>query len=165
MASEILTQELLKTLFSYDMKTGDFVRIKSVAQQRAGFIAGSKNSKGYKRIRINGSYYYCHRLAFLYLYGEMPEGVVDHIDGNPSNNSINNLRCVSRSQNAQNLKQSHSDSKTKELGVWVHKQTGKYCSQITVKSKRISLGLFNSTQEAKNAYLKAKREIHECGTI
>lgn len=165
MDSKILTQKELKRLFEYNPKTGDFTRVQTVAQQLKGTIAGCKNALGYKRIRIHGKYYYCHRLAYLYMYGHMPTGVVDHVDGNPSNNSIDNLRCVNKSQNSQNIKKSHIDSTSGFLGVWLHKQTGKYVAQITKQGKRLSLGLHETPEQAHNAYVIAKRVMHECGTI
>lgn len=55
----------------------------------------SKNDLGYVRVGFNKKRYYAHRLIWMMFHGEIPNGYeIDHIDGNPSNNVITNLRCV-----------------------------------------------------------------------
>jgi hypothetical protein len=73
--------------------------------------------------------------------------VVDHIDSNPLNNNLNNLRVVSHRENM-------SKEKTLKSGlpVGVHKQGKKYISQIQINKKCVYLGYYNTIEEASNAY-------------
>lgn len=161
---EGVSQSRLKELLKYNPETGEFTRLTRLSCKVCiGSIAGSL-SHGYVRIGIDKEVRFAHVWAFLYMTGKLPTGEVDHIDGNPLNNSWNNLRIATRSENIQNLKKAKSNSKTGVLGVFPHSK-GRYCSQIRVKGTVISLGIFSSLEEAKSAYLSAKRELHPFGTL
>lgn len=86
---KLLTQHDLKKEIIYNEETGEFTRIKT--NKKAGYLLKS-NGKKYTGIGILSKYYSAHRIAWLYVYGEFPNGCVDHIDGNGENNSISNLR-------------------------------------------------------------------------
>ena len=151
----MITQEYLKELFSYDEKTGLFERRITVGGRLKGEMAGCFDSYGYIVIKINRMRYKAHRLAWLYIYGHIPNLEIDHMDGIKSNNSINNLRQAERWQNAQNLKIAHSNSLSGILGVC---QSGKkWKAQIQFKGKRIYIGTFNTSSEAHDAYIKKKK--------
>ena len=89
-----LTQKKVKQYLNYDPLTGEFTWIVHRRCLKAGSVAGCLY-RGYTSIRISGKQYYAHRLAWLYVYGYFPEHQIDHIDRNPSNNRINNLRHAS----------------------------------------------------------------------
>jgi hypothetical protein len=91
---------------------------------------------------------------------------VDHIDGNPSNNKISNLRLAWQYENMQNLKRSHADSLSGVMGVTIlktHKRK-KYMVQINRKSKKICK-LFYTLEEAGQFYIEEKRRMHEFNTL
>ena len=88
---ELLTQESLKELLIYDTSTGEFVWTKQIPGRRKRKV-GTIRPDGYVMIHIVGKFYLAHRLAWLYINGEWPEGEIDHIDRNPSNNAFANLR-------------------------------------------------------------------------
>ena len=69
----MITQEILKKYFLYDQSTGVFTRLISLGNKRAGTIAGYPNSEGYIHFMIEGFKYKAHRLAWLYVYGILPE--------------------------------------------------------------------------------------------
>lgn len=152
----------LKDVLFYEEETGLFRRLKdSGSRTKAGDIAGGLDRNGHVRIYVDGQIYAAHRLAWLYMYGSMPCGVIDHMDGNRSNNAISNLRDVSMSVNQQNQRKPHSRGTTGFLGVTFNKRRGKFMAQIGTKTKHIYLGLYETAEEASEAYLKAKRSIHE----
>jgi len=94
--------------------------------------------------------------------GEWPSEI-DHINGDKSDNSYRNLREVSRGENMQNKRKAHRNNKTGFLGV--AREAGKYRARIRVCGKNRSLGMYDTPQQAHQAYLAAKRELHEGCTI
>ena len=117
-----------------------------------GEVAGSICKNGYCNITIEGKKYTRHRLAFLYMVGKIPE-IIDHIDRNPKNDSWENLRSATNSQNQQNrVKWSKNGL---PLGVKVNK-SGTFSARITVNGNIVSLGSFKCSSDAGNAYVNAR---------
>lgn len=153
-----LTQARLKELLSYDPSSGIFRRISGKAE--VGTVRNRRRSIG-----VDYKIYLSHRLAWLYVHGVWPKGDIDHIDGNPLNNAISNLRDVSRSVNMQNVKRPRKDSQTGLMGASLDKRTGRYMSYICLDGATKYLGTFNTAEEANSAYMAAKRQIHPGCTI
>jgi hypothetical protein len=102
MTEQIITQQLLKEFFEY--KDGEFYYKKKYARNiKIGKKVGSSLDGFYKRTKFNGKKHYLHRLIYLYHYGYLTEEI-DHIDNNPSNNKIENLRATNRLGNGKNRK-------------------------------------------------------------
>lgn len=165
----MITQSELKEVLNYDPDTGIFTWIKKTNNKCNKIIVG-KNAGwiekiGYLRISLYKKSYMAHRLAWLYVYGEMPNKCIDHIDGNKSNNKISNLRNVTNAENAQNKKNHHSNSKTKIIGVDFIKRVNKFRATITLNYQQHYLGLFETKEMAFDAYIKAKRQLHLFGTL
>lgn len=145
----------------YDPETGKFTRKKTAGGVRAGATAGCIDSRGYVLIGVNGVQYQAHRLAWLYVHGHWPSDLIDHINGDTADNRLFNLREATVSQNALNraaMKNASSGLK----GVTFHKATGKWRSQYYRSGKQRHLGLFDTPEEAHEAYCNAaKREYGE----
>ncbi len=168
MKTDKLTQDRLKECLDYNLQSGAFTWLAMPAKKSylIGSIAGRLCKRtGYRRIQIDGQSYQAHRLSWLYVYGEWPEQMIDHIDGNRDNNAIANLRDVSAKQNSQNQKKAQKDNRTGFLGV--HQQAGRsnFYAMIAVNRQNQYLGTFDCPQEAHEAYLSAKRQLHEGCTI
>lgn len=150
-----ITQVQLKELLHYDPETGIFTRLRGKGK---GTIAGTLHH-GYIEIRAGGPIYGAHRLAWLYVHGELPENEIDHRDGNRSNNRISNLREATRQDNNINRKRpKHNASGIK--GVFLEKRYGTWTAQITHNGNQMNLGSFKTKEEAA-AVLTAKRiELH-----
>ena len=102
--------EIVREYISYDKDTGIFKWIKSPRSNvssgdEVGCVAKIKNNQ-YIKMRIFGNNVFAHRLAFFYVNGEMPDGCIDHINGNGLDNRFKNLRIVDRYGNAKNQKKS-----------------------------------------------------------
>jgi len=160
-----ITQERLKELLGYDPLTGIFIWKVSGYRLKIGRIAGGFHSTGYWGIMLDGKPYQAHRLAWLYIYGMWPIGVIDHRDHDKANNRIDNLRDVTKSINSQNTIHARKNNSLGMLGASFHKENGKYKAQIQIDGKKKHLGYFNTPIEAHAAYLGAKRELHPGCTI
>lgn len=152
-----MTQQRLKELLNYDETTGVFVRLQTGPSVRAGDIAGSGNGRGYTRIYVDGKRWNAHHLAWLYVHGTWPTGEIDHINGEPSDNRICNLREATRSQNCANKTTVNS---TGYRGVYFRRRDNTYGAEITSKRVRIHLGTFKDAEEAHRAYCEAARLFH-----
>lgn len=153
----MLSQSRLKELVHYNPDTGVFTRlVTTAANAMAGNIAGNFDSLGYVQICVDGARYRGHRLAWLYMTGEWPKHVIDHIDLNTGNNCWNNLREATRSQNQQNHPM-HKNNKVGFKGV-TRFQKG-YRATIKVRGKQKHLGCFSTPEEAYSAYAKAANEL------
>jgi len=139
-----VTQEYLKRKYIYDCDSGTF------ADKETGELRGGIDKDGYCRVKLEGQDYKVHRLAWLYVYGEWPIDIVDHIDHNRSNNAISNLRVVTAKENAQNRKL-QSRNNTGDTGVHWGTQAKKWIAAIGVDGKKIHLGYFIEYSEAVNA--------------
>lgn len=160
-----LTAERLRELLHYNPETGQFVRKASLRSDRVGAIAYSLHTNGYSRFSLDNKNYYAHRLAWLYVYGSWPSGDIDHINHEKTDNRISNLRDVSRSVNNQNRVRCKSESASGVLGVSWHKAAQKWSARISLNGKSQHLGLFAEKDNAKMAYIDAKRALHEGCTI
>lgn len=156
-----LTQERLKQVLHYDPTTGVFTWTASTGRRKAGAVAGGKDADGYRRIGIDGARFFSHRLAFMYMTGEFPPELVDHINGIKGDNRFENLRHASNSLNIQNQRSPQFGSKSGYLGVCYDKRRSKWLAQILIGGKRKYLGIYATPEEAHEAYLDAKRQHHE----
>jgi hypothetical protein len=104
-----LTLPYLHSLFEY--KDGElFWKIdRARGKVKAGSQAGGVTSTGYRRVMIGYKEYPLHRIIFMIHHGYIPE-VIDHIDGNPLNNRIENLRQASAQTNQYNRKLSKNNT-------------------------------------------------------
>ena len=120
-ASELPSAERLHELFRYD--DGWLYRKVGVSGgARAGSRAGSLSSRGYFRLRVDGENFLAHRLIFTMHHGVIPaEMNIDHIDDNPGNNKIENLRLATRAENTWNRRGVPAGSRSGVLGVSPYK--------------------------------------------
>ena len=162
---EKLSYEYVSEILEYDHSTGIFKWKKKIGHRsKVGANAGCISS-GYVHIGINRQLYPAHRLAWLMFYGYWPKYFIDHINGEPLDNKISNLRDVPCSQNLQNQRRAQQRSKSGLLGASFHAARKRWRAQIAVNSKTIHIGYFNTAEAAHQAYLEKKREIHIACTI
>lgn len=158
----MITQSRLKELFHYDLETGLFTRLVTIAHNaKAGDIAGTVDSGGYIQIMVDGKRYQAHRLMWLWVTGEWPDEV-DHINHVKDDNRWINLREVSRVENCRN--QSLPKNNTSGIcGVYWYKASKKWMAYIRVSGKLIGLGLFENMLDAIEARKIAenKYKYHE----
>ena len=159
-----ITIEHLRESLAYDAQTGVFIWRKNYRRpDLVGKIAGSAHSAGYISIAIHNVKRLAHRLAWFYVTGNMPDGHIDHINGNKLDNSFANLRQVTRFENLQNMRKATKANKIGLLGVSAHQ--GKWRAQIMANGKRIRASGFDTPEQAHQKYLELKRMYHAGCTI
>lgn len=172
MPDERLTREFVLERLHYDPGSGVFTWRRRPGHDHQtnvwnakyiGRSAGSVAANGYvdisflvgnRRIRAAG-----HRLAWLYVYGVHPSAFIDHIDGDKTNNRIENLREATAAQNAWNTG-ARSWSKSGVKGVSWDKSRGKWFASIFVNRKQIALGRYDAIEDAARAYEAAALRFH-----
>ncbi len=143
----------LKEAVAYDSETGLFHWLITTGRVKAGSIAGSKNHDGYVRINVLGKNYAAHRLAWYFITGEFPESDLDHINRVRDDNRQCNLRLATKVLNAVN-RSKLKNNKSGVTGV-VHRGD-RYMAQIKIAGKCIFLGVHDTIDAARDAYLDAK---------
>ena len=146
-----LTQTELRKLLTYCSDTGMFVwNVDANSEVLNGDTAGTFDKDGYTIIRINNKSYKAHRLVWLYEYGTFPKNHIDHINHNPSDNRLDNLREANIADNMKNKKK-YRNNKSGINGVGWNASVQKWVAYITVQKKRIHLGSFAIFEDAVNA--------------
>ena len=158
MNKSILTQDIVRELLDYDPESGKLTwklrsshwfkeeRNKNIFNKiHAGKCPEriSLGVDGYPRIRIGvlGNYYSASRVIWLWMTGEWPTGIIDHIDKEPTNNKWDNLRQVDSLGNARNRsKQSNNTSGV--TGVSWSEEKQKWRAGVRIKGKQRFLGYF-----------------------
>ena len=143
-------------LLEYNPTKGEF-RWKRSNGRRAiqGGLAGSRSTHGHRQIKIKGYLLIASRIAWFIETGEVP-CIIDHINGDSSDDRILNLRNCTQSQNSRNLKLSSLNS-SGVTGV-VKRPNGKWRARITLNRSRIELGTFTNLEDAKQARIEAEKK-------
>jgi len=155
-----ITQAFVRDVLDYDPDTGEFrwrLRTpnehysehvcRALNARDAGKVAGSSCGQNYLKVQLLGAKYMLHRVAFLWQHGEWPDGEVDHIDGNPQNNAMCNLRVVTKAHNRRNAAR-RRDNDSGVTGVWRVPKSGKWLAYIRYEGRLRNLGRYVAIEEA-----------------
>lgn len=155
-----LTQEHLRQLLHYDPESGHLtwkVDVARGARCRQGDRAGRLHPTGYIQIGIKGKKYLAHRLAWLWMHGVWPEGIVDHANGIPSDNRAANLRICTYAQNSANARRARNNTSGYK---GVSFKNGAFVATICVNGIQTHLGCFPTVERAAAAYRAAAHEMN-----
>ena len=143
---------------SYLLKLFDTYEDGSLYWKKYHRKCNRQSSSGYLNVDIDGKTYKVHRIIFMMHHGYMPE-YIDHIDGNPINNKIENLRPATVNQNRQNSS-IRKDNKSGCKGVYWKKDSKKWSVQIQANGKRINIGVFDNLELADLVAQEARDKFH-----
>lgn len=161
----MITKERLRELLDYCPESGVFRWLEKTNRRTVvGSVAGSMHTGGYVVINLDGVRFYAHRLAWLWMTGQIPPDQIDHKNGIRDDNRWDNLRSATSGDNHQNIcKPKHNTSGY--LGVYWSKPDNKWRARIEVSGRRIGLGFFKTAEHAGKAYLEAKKKFHKFNPI
>lgn len=156
---ELLSAEYVRQVLDYNPETGSFIWKKKThkkSNRLVGSEAGCSHNKGYRMIVLHQKRFYAHRLAWLYVTGFWPDGVVDHRDRNTANNRFGNLYVVTVSGNGHNMKPADSP-----YGPCrgVRRRGNNWCARIQVRGRPYYLGSFPDYEEAARSVEQKKLEL------
>lgn len=137
----------------YDPYTGNlFWRIYRSYNAVPGNIAGRRYKGRHVLVQLDGHKVPAHRVVWLIHYGKWPKQIIDHINGDATDNRIENLRLADYQMNAANSKV-RSDNTTGLKGVYRTKYPGRWRAAICVMGKQIHIGTYDTKEAAASAYL------------
>lgn len=155
-----MTQDDLKQILDYNPETGNFTwRISIRGTKGKGKLAGTVAWNGYRDVCIRGKKYGLHRLAFLYMNGEIPK-CVDHRNGVKEDNRWVNLRPASYNQNGYNYKGTGSSTGYKNV-YYDSRGNKKYFVAITANGIRKSYGYYMTPEEASLSATLIRNSVHK----
>jgi hypothetical protein len=153
-----LTAARLREVLDYDPETGRFVWIKHRSKSRVGTPAGYVSTgDGYIRVFLAGQKFLGHRLAWLFIHDEWPDGQLDHKSLDRADNRLSNLRpATPTEQNGNQGVRSNNTSGVK--GVSWSTPLSKWKATLTVQGSNRHLGYFIHIDDAAAAYEKAAND-------
>ena len=136
---------------------GKLVRLYDAGNQHqhVGWI----NNSGYLQTEVKGKTMMVHRIIFEMHHGALKAGEqVDHIDRNPLNNKIENLRRCTQNQNQINSR-IPSNNTTGFKGV-LKTPSGKFQARLGYNGVKLYIGLFKTAEEANEAVISKSKELY-----
>lgn len=150
---------LARVLFAYDPKTGELRWATEPGRcRRIGKEVGNVSGK-HRITSIGNVRFKVHRICWSLYYDEQPPEFIDHINGDGRDNRIENLRAITNRQNTENVRKPRTTNRLGILGI--SRKRGKFRARIMVAGREISLGVFATPEEASEAYLSAKAQLHD----
>lgn len=170
----MITPEYLRECLSYEAEAGQLTWLR---RPEAHFHAGNKSpqhqaaiwnakfsgkrafcnlgSHGYLTGALSGKRMTAHRVAWAISHGAWPDGEIDHLNGDRTDNRLTNMRVVSRAENARNLKVSSGEMR----GVYWYGPTARWVAKIHHKGRMLHLGYFADRADAISARRHSEREL------
>ena len=151
------SKEELDATFTY--RNGDLLwRDDRNSRTKAGMRAGSPDKDGYIIVRLNGRGYRAHRLIWA-MHGNPPAETIDHINRDPSDNRIENLRAASNSEQHCNIGLP-ANNRSGVKGVFWRKDTNDWLGRVCFRGKAYHAGIFNTKEDCAKAVEALREHLH-----
>jgi hypothetical protein len=121
----------------------------------AGKQAGTPGAMGHLHVTVQGTRLLAHRIAWMIAYGEPPASGIDHVDGNPANNALSNLRLADQSKNNHNARKRKSNRLFKGVSRW----NNKFRARLTHNGRELHIGAYDTPEEAHAAYCRVAASL------
>lgn len=153
--------DTVREYLNYSPDTGEFTWKKvSSDKSKVGARAGRPRSEnGYWLVTLKGKTYYAHRLAWLHVYGAMPNKHIDHVNGDKGDNRIANLRLASQSDNCANIRAKRDNTSGVKNVHWCNTKR-RWVAKVKHKGKTHHAGSFRDYQSAVSAAESARLDVH-----
>lgn len=149
-------EDEIKRRLDYHPRTGKFTW--RVPTRRSHPRVGTINTNGYVQFNLCRKSILGHRVAWLLTYGVWPDGEIDHINGDRADNRLSNLRLATRAENMRN----RGVNRNNKVGLKGVGRIGKkWRARIMRNGKTFHIGVFESAEEANDAYARAAERLHE----
>lgn len=154
-----LTAERARELLAYDPETGCLTwKVRGRGRRRGPIGAGCKSTP-YLGVTIEGHTHLVHRVIWLIVHGRWPLAEIDHVNGDPSNNRLSELREATPAQNKANRRMPRNN-KSGFKGVAWDKRKGRWIARVMANKQAHFLGLFDCPEQAHLAYVAASTRLH-----
>lgn len=150
--------ERYKAMLVYDPASGELRWGPGAVPRYRGRPAGCLRPDGYRVVRLDGVLHYAHRVVWELAHGRPPDGEIDHVNGDPGDNRIVNLRVVDRAGQTQNGGWRRTNT-TGYRGV-SRTPEGRFKARIHVRGRQVNIGHFDVPADAEAAYLVASERLH-----
>lgn len=159
-----VSYEDLHRLLVYDPDTGVLLwRVRRSQRVRAGDEAGglspNRGGKLYRRVKVGGKHVFAHRIVWKMMTGEWPEGEIDHIDGDGTNNRWSNLRLADRELNCAHLVGIKSNNTSGHTGVHYHRGSGRWLAYMKRRGGHVLYSYHETREGAAQARREAERRF------
>lgn len=162
--TELATPEEIRKAFKCDPSTGQ-VYFNKIPKGRGyrPHLAGTlvqvrPDNNGRLRLNYRRRKYLVHRVIWCLVHQSWPDDMIDHINGDPQDNRIVNLRPVTNKLNCRNQKL-RKNNKSGTMGVQWRKDRQQWIAVIASNGKRRSLGFFDELDDAVQARRTAERDL------
>lgn len=157
------TLQMIREYLEYDPVSGNLYWIKSPSNRVARRFIGGRAVAGHRdrnatQLRFKGVLYMAHRLAWAIHHGEWPSGLIDHVNGDPCDNRLSNLRICTHQQNLYNTRRRKNNTSGFK-GVSRMSGSSRWVAYLHHNGKKKSLGCYPTAELAAAAYDKAANEI------
>lgn len=156
----MLSREEILELVYYDKDSGEILWKANSGAATLGRKCGWTRPDGYRQVYIKKHPLLLHRVIWLLENGEWPSKLIDHINGDKSDNRITNLRLANNEQNGRNSK-IHLKNKSGERNVFWREGHKKWEVSVRVNKKTIYLGWFKDYEFACLVAQEARDKFHK----